>query len=252
MVLRRVGAKHKLAHKIIEHFPRHDIYIEMFFGAGGIYFNKPEANYNFLNDNDEEVYNLFKVLKTDSKVLENEIELIPYHEKIFKEFMKYIPENPVMKAVRFLYLSNFSYMGKSDTLRLISAHSKKQLLKNIEITLKKIQNCQFLCCDFREVLNKISLDKNNKHNIFIYADPPYLSATNNYQSGFTESDTQDLFRILVESKIKFAISEFKNEYIINLANQYKLNVIDICERRTLNNRNTEILITNYKNGYNLF
>ena len=35
MILRRLGNKKKLAHKIIEYFPDHKIYIEPFFGAGG-------------------------------------------------------------------------------------------------------------------------------------------------------------------------------------------------------------------------
>ena len=48
--LRRLGNKNKIADKIIEHFPSHEIYIELFLGAGGIFFNKPIVSHNFLND----------------------------------------------------------------------------------------------------------------------------------------------------------------------------------------------------------
>lgn len=43
MVLRRLGNKAKIAGKIAEHLPPHKIYIEPFFGAGGMFFNKPNV-----------------------------------------------------------------------------------------------------------------------------------------------------------------------------------------------------------------
>jgi len=50
MILRRLGNKKKIAHKIQAHFPEHKIYIEPFFGAGGMFFNKPKAKYNIVNN----------------------------------------------------------------------------------------------------------------------------------------------------------------------------------------------------------
>ena len=49
-MLYRIGHKQKLAKKIISHFPEHNVYLEPFFGAGGIFFNKPKVKFNFLND----------------------------------------------------------------------------------------------------------------------------------------------------------------------------------------------------------
>ena len=46
MMLNRKGAKTKIAKDIQKHFPKHSAYIEPFFGAGGMYFNKPKAKYN--------------------------------------------------------------------------------------------------------------------------------------------------------------------------------------------------------------
>lgn len=43
MILRRIGNKKRLLQKIISFFPKHEIYIEPFFGAGGIFFSKPLA-----------------------------------------------------------------------------------------------------------------------------------------------------------------------------------------------------------------
>ncbi|HBZ37548.1 MAG TPA: restriction endonuclease subunit M, partial [Balneola sp.] len=41
MILTRLGNKRALADKIIPFFPKHELYIEPFFGAGGMFFSKP-------------------------------------------------------------------------------------------------------------------------------------------------------------------------------------------------------------------
>lgn len=52
MILRRRGNKSGIAEEILKYFPSHTIYIEPFFGAGGMFFNKPKVKYNILNDID--------------------------------------------------------------------------------------------------------------------------------------------------------------------------------------------------------
>ena len=49
MILRRLGNKQAIAEKIQTYFPAHKIYIEPFFGAGGMFFNKRKAKYNIVN-----------------------------------------------------------------------------------------------------------------------------------------------------------------------------------------------------------
>ena len=60
MILRRLGNKKKIAKEIQKYFPPHKIYIEPFFGAGGMFFNKHKAKYNIVNDLDSDVFNLFQ------------------------------------------------------------------------------------------------------------------------------------------------------------------------------------------------
>jgi len=247
-MLRRLGKKTKLAPKIISYFPEHSCYIELFFGAGGLFFNKPPVQYNFMNDIDNDVYNLFMVLKNSPDDLYNKMEMTPYHESIFKKWKTEKEIEPVWQAVRFLYLSNFSYLGKSDTLGFGMENSKKEILKKIKLNLTILDRARFLNNDFREVIKKISFHGSTikKINSFIYADPPYLGKGNNYSQGFTEKDSIDLFNVLTESGVRFAMSEFNNPFIIDQAKQRNLNIIEIGERQTLKSRQTEILITNYE------
>ena len=50
MILRRLGNKQAIAQDIIKYFPAHKIYVEPFFGAGGMFFQKPKAKFNMVND----------------------------------------------------------------------------------------------------------------------------------------------------------------------------------------------------------
>ena len=101
--------------------------------------------------------------------------------------------------------------------------------------------------DFRKVIPQLAFRNNSPNErlfTFIYADPPYLGTTSNYNlPKWTEQDSQDLINICKETDLKMAISEFDNPKILEMAKG--LNVIEIGERKNLKNRRKEILITNY-------
>lgn len=253
MILNRLGNKKRIAKDVIKYFPAHDMFIDMFFGAGGIFFNKPMAKYNICNDLDDDVFNLYRVVREQKTELVAAFELMPISESLMKYWRSHLETDPIKKAVRFLMLSNFGYMGKPGTLLLGKKNSKQIILNRVDQTFERIKFCQFICGDFRNVLGKIEFkDRTYNDRTFIYADPPYLNTTNNYKQGFTEKDTIDLFELLIKSGIKFAISEFDNEFVTGLANDYNLNIIIIGDRLNMKNRRTEILVTNYKNPLSLF
>jgi DNA adenine methylase len=245
MLLRRLGNKQRIAHRIYQHFPPHSVYVELFFGAGGMFFKKPRSTHNIVNDLDDDVFNLYKVLRLDPEALKREIEILPAHQSLMKWWKTKQETDDLKKAVRFLLRSNFGYMGKPDLLRASGGHDKKRIVEAIESTLRDLGDTKFLSADFRKALKSVSAS--NSDQVFVYADPPYLHTTNTYkmESKWRESDTEDLFKLLVNSPYKFAISEFDHPRVIELARQYDLNVIEIGERHNLKNRRMEILVVNY-------
>jgi len=244
MILRRLGNKRKIAHILEKYFPEHTTYVEPFFGAGGMFFNKRMAKHNIVNDLDSDVYNLYKVIKNDKERLLYELQLMPIHRDLFQHWRNNDEIEPLMQAVRFLFLSNFSLYGKMDCMRYGGWNSKQLILENIENFAFMIQNVQFSNVDFGVFLETITTSLSEK-NSFIYADPPYLNTVDNYTENFNESDVIRLFDALENTKCKFAYSEFNNDFILKEAKNRGLNVVEIAERRTLGNRNTEILIMNY-------
>jgi DNA adenine methylase len=252
MILRRLGNKKRIAKEIQKHFPPHKVYVEPFFGAGGMFFNKPKAHNNIVNDLDSDVFNLFQVVSNQKDELKEAFALMPLHS----DLMNYLKDNketePIKKALRFLMLSNFGVFGL-ETFGLGAKREDYQYKfpRLLELTSEKIIGTQFSNYDFRKFLNSIRFIKdgrNDEAKTFIYCDPPYLNTSDNYSDSFTEEDSNDLFDCLDSMNCKYAMSEFDNDFIIKQVKERGLNIIYIGERNNLKNKRTEILVTNYENN----
>jgi len=258
MILRRLGNKQAIASEIIKYFPPHKIYIEPFFGAGGMFFNKPKAKYNIVNDIDSDVFNLFQVVSNQKNELEKAFYEMPIHSDLLEYWKQNKETEPIKKALRFLFLSNLITPTTGDINRRGMNQDKLMCLQKLDKTFDFIatSNIRFFNEDYRLFIDRIMLrgEERPLQDIatFFYCDPPYLNTSNNYSHSFTENDSIDLFNCLQETGCKWAMSEFDNPFILNQAKERNLNVITIGERQNLKNRRTEILITNYANQKTLF
>lgn len=250
MILTRLGNKTKIASEIQHHFPEHALYMEPFFGAGGMFFNKPKVKYNIVNDVDNDVFNLYDCVRNRKEELLEAFVEMPYHQRLLKHWKENKETDPIRQAIRFVFLSNFTFLGKGTTLRFGRQNSKALFIQRIRNTFEFISDVQFSNVDFRRFFKQVSPD--DVRTGFVYSDPPYLETANNYSQGFTEQDSADLFECLMNSNAKFAMSEFDHPFIIDQAKKHGLNVIIIGERKNLLNRRTEILVTNYTKQSALF
>lgn len=248
MILTRMGNKRRLMKKISNYFPAHRMRIELFFGAGGSYFYLPKPKYSILNDLDDDVTNLYLMVQNRKEELIREIELLPVTETLIKHWKKNPETDSLKKAVRFLFLSNFTYLGKGDTLRLGLDNAKESILKNMDATFNHLKDSKILNRDFREVIPKISFSDgiNDKKNCFVFFDPVYLDTECTYRvPKWTEKDTIDCLDIMKDCGIKCAMSEFDHPFVIAEAKKRDFNIYVIGERSNIKNRKVEILITNY-------
>lgn len=244
MILRRLGNKKKLAQQIQSHFPKHRTYVEPFFGAGGMFFNKPKAKFNICNDQDSEVFNLFMVVKNEPDKLVEYWKQMPVHHELWNWWKDKCELDPVWRAVRFLFYSNFGFMGLPQTMTFNHGNSKRIVLEKIKATQEFLWNVEFTNCDFRRMFELVSLK--DEKDAFIYCDPPYLDTSDNYESSFKHSDSSDLFAVLMATGKPWAMSEFDHPVILENAKLNDCNVIYLGERHNLGNRRTEVLVTNFK------
>lgn len=122
----RMGGKSKLRNKIINMLPSHTTYIELFFGAGWVYFGKDKSKVEVINDIDKELINLFKIIKYHTPEIKRLLEYEFSGRDIFEEYKNATLEHltDIHRAIRFLYLINNSFAGKGKFILTINDHEK--------------------------------------------------------------------------------------------------------------------------------
>ena len=93
----RQGNKFPLRNRIIPLFPPHKTYVEPFAGSSAIFFNKPKAEKNVLNDLDKDTIKRYRLLK-----------------RVTKDKSKYRQDLTTLKAIRHF----FDNHSESDTDQL--------------------------------------------------------------------------------------------------------------------------------------
>jgi len=105
----RVGGKSRLAKHIRGHFPEHDIYIEVFFGAGHIFFSKEPVKLEVVNDIDGELVNLFRVIRFHPDEFEKVLSHFLHSRQMFSEIELEPHLTDVQRAVNWYFKSRVSF-----------------------------------------------------------------------------------------------------------------------------------------------
>lgn len=108
-VLRWHGGKWNLAPWVIEHLPPHRVYVEPFGGAASVLIRKPRSYAEVYNDLDDEVVNLFRVLRDPALApsLVRAIDLTPFARTEQVEAYEAVAD-PIERARRLIVRS---FMG---------------------------------------------------------------------------------------------------------------------------------------------
>ena len=187
-VLKWPGSKWSIGKKIIEMMPKHNIYLEPFFGSGAVFFSKSPCNTEILNDLDGEVVNLFRTIRDNSEELAKKVFLTPYSREEYKE--SYERNNKdldnIEKARQFLIRSNMARAGMqyySSSWRhagpVLGAKTKQRVNGDWNKVPERILEAAVRLKD-AEIENKNAFDlikKYNREDCWIYVDPPYLLST---------------------------------------------------------------------------
>src|SRR4051794_39494559 len=98
---------------ILPLIPDHDVYTEVFFGGGAIFFAKKKAKNETINDRLDLVVNFYQQVKLNFKGLKSLIDATCFSRSLFEKG-RFILQNremfePVQVAWAFWLISNFSH-----------------------------------------------------------------------------------------------------------------------------------------------
>ncbi len=253
-----VGGKSKSLKYLLPLIPPHEGYVEVFGGAGWLLFAKQPSKWEILNDLDENLSNLWKVIQQDetSFIESFKYEVISrsifdYYKKIYKS--KVYTDN-INKAHILYYLlkagtgaslpdgggCGFGRYKGVNRLRL------DKLPNDIILAHDRLLKVTIECQDFREIITYY-----DNRNTFFYLDPPYRNITrSHYPVGvFTDKDYMDLYNLCINMKGKFLLSINADEFIKSLFSSFNIMNIEIpysCSNTKKGRKKySELIITNY-------
>jgi DNA adenine methylase len=196
---RYAGGKFYARKLILAHLPAHTVYIEPFVGGGSIFFAKPKAKINWLNDIDADVMNCYIQIRDNPKSLIRFLR----GRKASKETHAYFKNEfkwstDLERAGRWYYLNRTSYSGIMNMQNCFWGYADKYSMRpenwptNIYRTSAKLQGVKLSCGDFEKVIAEAP------DGAFLFIDPPYFNADQDkfYTHAFEVEDHQRLARIL--------------------------------------------------------
>jgi DNA adenine methylase len=218
-ILKWAGNKSKVMSSIQEYFPSVDeisCYCEPFAGALGSYVNSSFTNKEnvFLNDVNNEIINLYKVLRETPDKL---IALANSYKKDKETYYKirewdrsptWINDTNLKKASRTVYLNKLCFNGLYRVNKNTgyfnvpyASERKSPVLPSDVVTSfnEKIKNVNFSSLDYEDICMKV-LDKDLGKTLF-YFDPPYVDVKDptkdfqGYMSNFTFKDQERLVEL---------------------------------------------------------
>lgn len=256
------GQKWGIAKEIVSYFPEHIVYLEPFFGSGSVFFSKSRCRMEVINDLDDDVINLFKVIRELPEELANLIYFTPYSRQEFQN--SYDRENitDLERARRFL---TGVFQSQSSSLHYKSGWKRSGILRwhSISKDWAKVPESILEAADrLREVEieHKNALELIPQYNCpecLIYLDPPYIKGTRKlwmYKHEFyKEEQHEQLLEVILQHKGPCVLSGYDNDlYKDVLEDKAKWHKVIIKGRARNGNTTNECLWLNRQKQMSIF
>lgn len=248
-----MGGKAGLADRIIELFPAHKCYCEVFAGAAWVLFKKPESKCEVINDINLDLVTLYRVVKYHLEEFIRTFKWVLVSREEFERLKRADPTTltDIQRAARFYYLLKAGYDGriKRPTFGTSTLRGPKFNLLRIEEELSdahlRLHQVFVENLAYGELIQRYD----RAHTLF-YVDPPYYRCENYYGDGiFARADFTSLAELLGRIKGKFVMSINDAPEIRKLFRAFRIQTVK--HRYTVGNADPnkvvqELLITNFE------
>jgi len=264
-----VGGKRQLLNEIEKHIPEQfSRYYEPFAGGGAVLFYV-QPKKAVINDSNEELVNLYNVIKESSEELIKDLKKHKNEERYYykvrgidREKEKYLELSNVQRASRIIFLNKTCYNGlfrvnsSGEFNSPFGRYRNPNIINDVRIRAASNylsnNDIKILSTDYEKSLLKI------RKGAFVYFDPPYdpvsdsSSFTGYTKNGFDRTEQERLKKVcdkLNDKGVKFLLSNSSTKFIKGLYREY--NIVSIKAKRAINSKGdgrgetTEVLVKNY-------
>ena len=242
--LKWLGGKYRLVDRINAVLPAGKTLVEPFVGAGAVFLNTTYEKY-ILNDANQDLIALYKILQSDSLVYIKSAKKL-FNQRYNSELQYYklrekfnISVDPFERAVIFLYLNRHGYNGlcrynQNNIFNVPFGRYLAPYFPKIELLFfaDKVQGVELCSLDFQEIFANIQDDW------VIYCDPPYvpLSSTSKFTTyqggGFSLLEHKTLAQLAekaAKAGVPTLISNHYNDFTQKLYKKAQVSVFE-CVR----------------------
>ena len=263
--LKWAGGKYSLVEKINKTLPKAKTLVEPFVGAGSVFLNSDFEHY-VLNDINQDLINLYKILQNDAQAYIKEAKSYflgehnhpdPYYN-LREQFNN--SEDPFERSVLFLYLNRHCYNGlcrynSSGGFNVPFGRYKHPYFPRLEIEIfaEKASRAEFTNKSFQQSMLEAPADA------VLYCDPPYAplseaqAFTSYAKQGFTLEHQKELAhklaeQLMLEKQLFVLISNHWTDFtkeIYSAAKQKKVSVSRFISQKGTGRQKVAEILASY-------
>lgn len=229
------GSKWNCADWIISHLPKHSTYVDVFGGSAAVLLNKPKQGTEVYNDINQDLVNLFRVVRDESKAkqLADKIYMTPWSRVEFEEAYTET-DDEIERARRLLTRSFLGWGSRGATVntgfRWIADLNCERVALN--------RFCNYIPQDILDACNrfkqvqiesldyKILVERYDSKETLFYFDPPYMHETRVskkvYEGEMTYQEHEQFLEIACNIKGMALISGYSSELYLEKLNGWEM------------------------------
>ena len=238
-----------MAKSLIEQFPPHRTYVELFGGAAQVLCAKEPSAVEVYNDIENDVTNFFRVCQFHHEELIRYFRFALVSRTWFEILKKIDPSTltDIQRAFRTLYLQKNSFGGRVVSqnfhyFRTVKPNfNPETIASQIENMHKRLARVQIESLPYQQ-----AIEKYDTRETFFFADPPYYQKPF-YRHNFELADYLELARRLALLKGKFLMTLNDHPEMRKVFSRFQISTISFAYTclKEGGKKFTELLIRNY-------
>jgi DNA adenine methylase len=248
------GGKQRLAGRIVDLIPPHDIYCEPFCGGAAVFYRlvdskKATAHTYVLNDINDHLINMYRVAKSEPEAFFRMVNGTLHSFSDFKRAGEILkdPESfdAVTKAWAFYVGTMQSFANKGSTSGWargrVDGSIQKKIINTIDRVPEQLQQLRKATIENCDALKCIKTWDTEKS--FFLIDPPYTGTRHKYCAGYSIEEYQELINALQSIKGTFIVTNYPQQ--VTLPENWKVITNEVvCTASSKKSKRTELFITN--------